>query len=109
MTSRPQQFFLPAISSFLYASGQSILGLLLHPYRTMQLLVRGKVFAFLAAFPLFLLVLLSLLLRLSILHTIFEQIVFFRCLYIMGIFFCFYWQIMLVYLLFRFARVFWRE
>ena len=52
---------LEIFESFVYSSGQIVLGLLLHPYRTMQLIVKGKVFTPFVFLPLFLLFLIFLL------------------------------------------------
>lgn len=106
--------FLP---SFFYSLAQIAQGLLFHPYQTMQSLVREKVFLWMTFLPMIFLVLLTLFWRYAIyafLQTfaepIFDQsllVVVVKFLANWLVFFCFYWQMILAYLLFRFRGA-WR-
>lgn len=100
------------ISSFLYAIGQITLGLLVHPYQTMQSLVKERVFVWMAAMPLYLLAVITVAWRFLVVPTV--QLLF-SCSteYYLAcdmlslvsntiIFFCWYWQVLLLYLLVRF-------
>ena len=100
--------FLGVLAALIYAGGQIFLGLLLHPYRSMQLIVRGKVFLPLAFSPLIFMLLLALLTKTTGFWSLYTTVFLFRFLFSLLFFFCFYWQLMLVYLLLRFTRVFWR-
>lgn len=104
-----------ALFSFLYSIGQITLGLLLHPYQTMQSLIQERVFVWMAAIPLYTLVVVTVLWRFILVPAV--QLVFscstqyyFACdalSFISNtlIFFCWYWQVLLVYLLVRFRLV----
>ena len=124
--------------SFFYSIGQITQGLLLHPYQTMQSLVREKVFIWMTLLPTFVLGLVTVVWRVIIVPVV--QLIFSceggsvgwlgwvvrevlqkpewlvvsasescRALPFISnwlVFFCIYWQIMLLYLLFRFGSVF---
>jgi hypothetical protein len=111
------------VASVAYSIGQLTLGLLLHPYQTMQSLVEEKVFVWMALLPTGVLALVTLLWRFGVVPVV--QLVF-SCsaggvLVGEGLvalcgwlpffsnwltFFCVYWQVLLLYLLFRFQTVF---
>ncbi len=109
----------PALFSTIYAVGQLALGLLLHPYQTMQSVVQEKVFVWMSVFPTVLLAIITVLWRGIVVPTV--RVLFscqshpmFACTWLPFIsnwlvFFCIYWQILLFYLLFRFTVVFGRE
>lgn len=99
-----------------YAFGQIGLGLLLHPYQTMQTLVADKVFVWMTLFPSGVLAIVTILWRFLIVPTVrmifscqrtpiwaCETLPFFSN---WLTFFCLYWQILLLYLLFRFSAAF---
>ncbi len=99
------------VTSMTYAFAQIMQGLLLHPYQTMQSLVRERVFVWMAATPTVVLAGLTLVWRYLIVPLVSSVVscseipsictgLDFLALWV--IFFCFYWQIMLLYLLFRF-------
>lgn len=101
--------------SFIYAIGQITLGLVLHPYQTMQSLVEEKVFVWLTLLPMGLLAILTVLWRfiiVPVVQTVFscQASGFVLCNFVTFLsnwitFFCLYWQVMLFYLLFRFKSV----
>lgn len=104
------------IFSSIYSLGQITLGLLFHPYQTMQSLVQDKVFVWMTLLPTGVLALITLLWKLLIVPVV--QLVF-SCqnasLPVCAIlpfisnsltFFCIYWQLMLLYLLLRFSQAF---
>lgn len=110
---------MPAISplaSVIYSLGQITLGLLVHPYQTMQSLVRDKVFVWMSLLPTLVLGLVTIgwrLLVVPLVSAVFScqssQII--GCWWLPFVsnwltFFCLYWQILLLYLLFRFHSVF---
>lgn len=99
-----------------YAVGQSGLGLLLHPYQTMQSLVRDKVFVWMSLWPTLVLAAITIVWRFGVVPAV---RLFFSCqetpLLACDIlpfisnwltFFCIYWQVLLLYLLFRFTWAF---
>jgi len=104
------------IWSFIYALGQITLGLLLHPYQTMQSLVKDKVFVWMSLLPTLVLALVTLLWRFSIVPIVglvfscratdFVGCEFLSLVSNVITFFCLYWQVLLFYLLFRFTVVF---
>lgn len=94
------------IESFIYSSGQILLGLLLHPYRTMQLLVRNKILLPFVFYPSLIALLLYLLLRVELILFIYQSFFLVRFVYQVALFFCFYWQSALFYLWVRFNRAF---
>lgn len=110
---RPVLYF---IASFLYALGQIMLGLLVHPYQTMQLLVQEKVFVSLSLLPTILLGIVTVIWRYVVVPSV--QLVFscgstrfWACQYIDFVsnwltFFMIFWQILLLYLFFRFWWVY---
>lgn len=103
-------------SSILYSLFQIAQGLLLHPYQTMQSLVKDKIFSWMVLMPSVILALVTVLWRFVVVPVV--SLVFScssvslpvcdwlpfisNCL----TFFCIYWQIMLLYLLFRFNQAF---
>ncbi len=105
-------------SSF-YAIGKIALGLLLHPYQTMQPMMQEKIFIWMTLFPMVSLALVIFLWRIVVVPTVH---LFFSCHSGIGgmwfesicfglpflanwmIFFCIYWQLLLCYLLVRFWR-----
>ena len=99
------------IASVLYSSAQITFGLLVHPYQTMQSLVKERVFVWMAALPLFLLMGVTVLWRGAVVPMV--QL-FFSCSaapivcdvvsFVSNtvVFFCWYWQVLLLYLLIRF-------
>ena len=105
-----------AFSSIIYSLGQITLGLLLHPYQTMQSLVEDKVFIWMSLLPTGVLAIAILgwrLLVVPIVRLVFscQQTGFWGCELIPLFshwltFFCLYWQILLLYLLFRFSWVY---
>jgi hypothetical protein len=102
-----------------YSVGQIGLGLLMHPYQTLQFVVQEKVFVWMALFPSVVLASLIVMWRwptLPLLETVFEcrpsypficDAVVFLARWIT--LFCAYWQILLLYLFVRFAHVFRKE
>lgn len=109
-------FTLKNIISIIYSLGQITLGLLLHPYQTMQMLVEDKVFVWMSLLPTGVLALVTIGWRFGIVPLV--RLVFtcsashfFACGYLTFIsnwltFFCIFWQVLLLYLLFRFSWVF---
>jgi hypothetical protein len=103
-------------ASFSYAVGQIGLGLLLHPYQTMQSLVEEKVFIWMTLFPMGVLAVITMGWRFAVVPAV--RLVFscstsglIACDTLPFIsnwltFFCLYWQILLLYLFFRFSSVF---
>ncbi len=110
--------FLANFFSFCYSIFQIAQGLLFHPYQTMQSLVREKVFVWMTFLPgvLYLLALLFWRFGLRVLLIIFLPGIF-KLGFLAVVFsllakwihlFCWLWQIMLIYLLFRFYKA-WRK
>lgn len=99
-------------NSFFYSCGQIGLGLLLHPYQTMQSLVEEKVFVWMSLLPAGILAVVTVLWRfvvVPVVRTSFScaQTAFIGCELLRFFsnwmtFFIIFWQLMLVYLLFRF-------
>lgn len=104
------------IISVVYSLAQISGGLLLHPYQTMQSLVRDRVFVWMTLLPSVILALITVFWR-----FIFVPVVsgFFSCTATDFIgcewlpfvsnwitFFCLYWQVLLLYLLMRFSRIY---
>jgi len=102
--------------SFLYACGKITLGLLLHPYQTMQSLVQERVFLWLTLLPSAVFILAKvvwLLVLVPVVRFAFSCSTsgFFGCELIPFlanwlVLFCFYWQILLLYLALRFLLAF---
>jgi len=124
--------------SFVYSAAQITQGLLVHPYQTMQSLVREKVFVWMTLLPTFVLGIVTVFWRglmVPVVQLIFSceggstgwlgwvvreifqkpewlsmsaagscQALPFISYWM--VFFCLYWQIMLIYLLFRFRMIF---
>jgi len=102
--------------SFIYSLGQITLGLLLHPYQTMQSLVRDKIFIWMTLLPTVVLALVTVLWKYL---TVPLVRLFFSCgnndVFLCQLlpffsnfltFFCIYWQLLLFYLLLRFHTIF---
>lgn len=103
------------VLSIIYSLGQITLGLLLHPYQTVQSLVRDKVFVWMSLLPTLVLGVVTLGWRFVIVplvRVVFScQSGFVGCEWLPFIsnwltFFCLYWQVLLLYLLFRFKWAF---
>ena len=88
--------------------GQASLGLLLHPYQTMQDLVEEKVFIWLGFLPTGLLII-GLVAWLAVVKTLLFMFLF-AGLWIFALLwfslFCLIWQVLLLYLLIRFWQAF---
>ncbi len=106
MFGNKQNKFLLILESLIYSSGQLLLGLLLHPYRSMQLLVKNKVLLPFIFYPILIVLGFDLLLEISLITSIYNLVFWFRFFYQTVLFFCFYWQLVLFYLWFRFNRAF---
>lgn len=99
-----------------YSIGQIGLGLLVHPYQTMQSLVRDRVFVWMSLVPSVVLAVVTVGWRWGLVPAV--RLVFscqttplLACNWLPFVsnwltFFCVYWQIMLLYLLFRFRWAF---
>ena len=104
------------ITSLIYSVFQIAQGLLLHPYQTMQSLVRDKVFVWMTLLPTLVLALVTVIWRFLIVPLVglifsCQASSFVGCDILPFIsdwltFFCVFWQILLLYLLFRFSSVF---
>lgn len=104
------------VLSFIYSLGQITLGVLLHPYQTMQMVVEDKVFVWMSLLPTGVLAIVTVLWRFGIVPLVrvmftCAEVPLFACDYLPFIsnwltFFCIYWQVLLLYLLFRFSWVF---
>jgi len=102
--------------SLIYSLAQITQGLLLHPYQTMQSLVREKVFVWMTLLPMGVLALVTVLWRFGVVPAVrlvfsCQTSGFFACDWLQFFsnwltFFCLFWQVLLLYLLFRFSRVF---
>lgn len=102
--------------TFTHSVGKITLGLLLHPYQTMQSLVKEKTFVWMTLLPSVVLAIATALwkyITVPIVRTVFschtDRIV--LCDWIPFIsdwltFFCLFWQIMLLYLVYRFKWAF---
>lgn len=107
------------IFSGLVLLGKVVQGLFLHPYQTMQGLVKEKVFVWLSFIPLFFLFLsfiVSFFAGKLIVSCDFVQLINWQLIKQIIIFifnwwlvFLIFWQALLIYLLFRFALAFWGE
>jgi len=99
-----------------YSLGQILVGLVLHPYQTMQGLVREKIFVWMALLPSFILMSVTILWKIAVVPLVG---LFFSCVQSEIIncswlgfasniitFYCIYWQILLFYLLIRFNLAF---
>jgi hypothetical protein len=104
------------VLSATYSLGQISVGLVLHPYQTMQNLVREKIFVWMTLLPSLVLMIVTALWKIIIVPLVG---LFFSCAQskIIGCdwlvfvsnaitFYCIYWQILLFYLLVRFNLVF---
>ncbi|MBU0578505.1 hypothetical protein KKE34_01165 [Patescibacteria group bacterium] len=89
-----------ALLSVFYTLGKISQGLLLHPYQTMQSLVRDRVFVWMSFLPAIMFCVIALAWKYLILA--FFSLVLPAFLIYLFIFFCFYWQALLCYLLVRF-------
>lgn len=102
--------------SIAYSLFQIAQGLLIHPYQTMQSLVKDKVFAWMVLTPTVTLAVVTLAWRFVVVpgvRIVFScsSSLFWGCDWLSFVsncltFFCLYWQIMLLYLLFRFRSAF---
>ncbi|AKM81018.1 MAG: hypothetical protein UT13_C0001G0054 [Candidatus Pacebacteria bacterium GW2011_GWF2_38_9] len=101
-----QNKFLMIFDSIIYSSGQMFLGLLLHPYRSTQLLVKNKLLLPFIFYPFLIASFFYLFMRIDLILGFYQSNFFFKFAYQTFLFFCFYWQIALFYLWFRFSRVF---
>lgn len=101
-----QNRFLLVFESFVYSCGQMLLGLLLHPYRSMQLLVKNKVLFPFIFYPTALVLIFSVLLHANLVASWYDGNFVFRFFGQTCLFFCLYWQIALFYLWMRFSRAF---
>ena len=107
------------IKSFCYATARFSLGLLIHPYQTMQLLVKQKMFVWIAMLPTILLSASFLLSRawtvifskmaFSLTPVLFNLPELYSFVSTWLTVFCLYWQLMLLYLLLRFNLAMARE
>jgi len=110
--------YLSHFRSIIYSLGQITLGLLLHPYQTMQSLVTDRIFIWMTMLPTVVLAALTVGWRYVVIPVVSAV---FSCqsggwlgmgcgllpfLAYWMIFFCLYWQLLLFYLLVRFSRVF---
>jgi len=98
--------FLLVLESLIYSSSQMLLGLFLHPYRSIQILVKNKVLLPFVFYPTFFILIFYFFLRINLVSDLYDNIFVFRFCYQVSLFFCFYWQMALFYLWFRFIRVF---
>ncbi len=87
--------WLVAARAFAYACGQMLLGLLLHPYRSVQLLRQHRLLGFFVLYPL-LFGLVNHWLPWPVALGFLQDVIFF---------FCLYWQLVLLYLWLRFNVV----
>lgn len=103
-------------ASIIYSLGQITLGLLLHPYQTMQSLVEDKVFVWMTLLPTAIYVIakgLWFLMFVPLVRFVFSCSTssFFGCDLIPFlanwlVLFCVFWQVLLIYLLLRFFLIF---
>jgi hypothetical protein len=107
MTKAKRQL-LSIFESLVYSSGQMFLGLLLHPYRSMQLLVKNKLLLPFVFYPILVMALFYFLLRIDFIFFVYQTNFFFSFIYQLVFFFCFYWQLALFYLWIRFSKAFHR-
>lgn len=98
--------FLLIIESFIYSSGQMFLGLLLHPYRSVQLLVKNKILLPFVFYPSLIALFFYFSLKINQLALVYDEFFLMRFTYQFLFFFCLYWQLALFYLWFRFTRAF---
>lgn len=99
-----------------YSVGQIALGLVVHPYQTMQSLVREKVFVWMSLVPTLALMLITLLWKLMVVPIVSivfscSEFLLIDCRWLVYVsnfitFYCIYWQILLFYLLMRFNFAF---
>lgn len=100
------------VASFLYSIGRIALGLLLHPYQTVQSLTQETAFAWMVALPTLVFVLAKivwLFVLVPVVRIVFScsSTAFFGCDLIPFfanwlLLFCIYWQVIIVYLYLRF-------
>lgn len=106
------------LTSLTYSLGQITLGLLLHPYQTMQQLVEDKVFVWMSLLPVSALTAIIVAWRFLVVPTVriffsCQSNHFWACDYLTFLanwvtLFAIYWQVLLIYLLLRFYAA-WRE
>ena len=99
---------LAGVESLIYSSTQMFLGLFLHPYRSMQLLVKNGVLLPFIFYPMLVGIIFALFLKIDLIFFAYQSIFLLKFFYQMIIFFCFYWQLALFYLWFRFSRAFFK-
>lgn len=101
--------------SILYSIGQIGLGLLLHPYQTMQSLAKGWTFSWLTLLPTAILAVITVFWRFGLVPVVGAVFPCSRHQDICAVlpffsdwitFFCIYWQVVLLYLYIRFSMVF---
>ncbi len=102
--------------TLIYSLGRITLGLLLHPYQTMQSLLEEKRFIWMTLLPTVVLAIATILWKyviVPVVQTVFscQRDAFIFCDWIPFVsdwltFFCLFWQVMLMYLLFRFHWAF---
>ncbi|MFH2118386.1 MAG: hypothetical protein ABII10_01470 [Candidatus Paceibacterota bacterium] len=119
MAAMTYQRFFQITTSLLYSVGQITQGLFLHPYQTMQLLVREKVFFWLSFLPTGVWVVARLfwgLVMVPLVRLVFScnQTGFTGCSFIPFfarwlLYFCVLWQLVLLYLLVRFSYAFFKK
>lgn len=104
------------VLSATYSLGQISVGLVLHPYQTMQALVREKVFVWMSLLPSLLLMTTTVLWKIAIVPLVryifsCSEAVIFNCDWLSFVsnaisFYCIYWQLLLFYLLIRFTSAY---
>lgn len=104
------------VLSTTYSLGQISVGLVLHPYQTMQALVREKIFVWMSLLPSLLLMVTTVLWKIVIVPLVrfvfsCSQSVVINCDWLSFIsnvisFYCIYWQLLLFYLLIRFSSAY---
>lgn len=99
---------LAVTESLIYSSTQMFLGLFLHPYRSMQLLVKNGVLLPFIFYPTLIGIVFCLFLKIDLIFSAYQSLFLLKFIYQMIVFFCFYWQLALFYLWFRFSRAFFK-
>lgn len=104
--NKHQNKLISGAESLIYSAAQMFLGLLLHPYRSMQLLVKNKILLPFIFYPFLLGCFFILSLRIELFAWFHQNYFIFKFCWQVLLFFCFYWQVVLFYLWIRFARAF---
>lgn len=104
------------VLSATYSIGQISTGLILHPYKTVQALVREKIFVWMSLLPSVVLMLTTILWKIAVVplvRNVFScsQSVIIGCDWLSFVsnlitFYCIYWQFLLFYLVLRFNSAF---